>query len=155
MKKLFRGISFFFKVVLLVLLLIGGWLYVNVNNLVKGKKVSDSSGQKLDDLFGMNQAGADVPGGGINTTPFLAYHDGKEYRLENDILFGRPKSNFSSFELGKRIYEEGLIMPDLYKVTAPVQAINGKLKFQIQEVEPEESFFKWLEVRRVVHPANT
>jgi hypothetical protein len=70
-------------------------------------------------------------------------------------MFGRPKSYWYTYETGKAMYEDGQIAPDLYKITAPVKPYEGKLKFQIQEIEVEESFFKWLELRRVVHTQNT
>lgn len=158
MKKFLSSINFFAKALLLIILLAFGWAFVNVSNLVKWKK-SANKDQGIGDLWGVNSADADVGGGPPPgppiSTPFLAYYDGQEYKLENDILFGRPKSYFSSFELGKQMYEEGMVTPDLYKITAPLKAINGKLSFQIQEIEPEESFFKWIELYRITHPIGT
>ena len=73
----------------------------------------------------------------------------KKYKLENDILFGRPKSYWPTYETAKAMYEDGRVGSDLYKITSPIKPHNGKLLFQIQEIEPEESFFKFLRLKRV------
>ena len=150
--------AFVSKALLLVVMLVFGWMYINVSNLVKGKKAHDNNSASNNDLWGADSANADVPAGegkGSPSTPFLAYFDGKEYKLENDILFGRPTSFNAKYEIAKQKYEDGLVSPDLYKISAKVTPTNGKLLFQIQEREIEESFFKWLKLRRVVHPKNT
>ena len=155
MKKLLDSLKFLAKASLLVLLLLVGWAFVNVTNLVKGKK-SQEKGTGLTGVFGTNQADADAPPAPPKaTTPFLAYFDGKGYKLENDILFGRPNSFHHLYDTAKTLYEDGRIFPDLYKITSPIKPYNGKLLFQIQEIEPEESFFKWMELTRVIHPKNT
>ena len=149
--------AFISKALLLIAVLIFGWMYINVTNLVKGKKAQDH-GLGNNDLWGADSANADVGGvGGDNkgtSTPFLAYFDGKEYLLENDILFGRPTSFNAKYETAKQKYENGLVSPDLYKIAAKIEPVNNKLLFQIQEREIEESFFKWLKLTRVVHPQN-
>lgn len=33
--------------------------------------------------------------------------------------------------------------------------VDGKIKLQIQEIEPEESHFNWIQLKRVLHPVNT
>lgn len=156
--KIAASLKFFPKALLLVLLLLVGWAFVNVTNLVKGKK-SQGKDDGLTNLWGPDKVNADAPGPGPEpkgaTTPFLAYYDGKEYKLENDILFGRPKSYYNSYEIAKSLYDDGRIYPDLYKINAPIKPYGGKLKFQIQEIETEESYFKWLRLKRVIHPKNT
>src|SRR3989344_5795300 len=121
MRKFLSSMAFVSKALLLVVMLVFGWMYINVSNLVKGKKAHDNNSASNNDLWGADSANADVPAGegkGSPSTPFLAYFDGKEYKLENDILFGRPTSFNSKYE-------------------------------------NEESFFKLLKLRRVVHPKNT
>ncbi|KKU52794.1 MAG: hypothetical protein A3H69_02330 [Candidatus Sungbacteria bacterium RIFCSPLOWO2_02_FULL_47_9] len=159
MKKTFNSLEFIIKALLLVLLLFFGWAFISINNLVKGKKFSkDASSWPL---WGPDSANADVPTPPEPepppplSCPFLAYFDGKKYKLENDILFGRPKSYWPTYETAKAMYEDGRVGSDLYKITSPVKPHNGKLLFQIQEIEPEESFFKFLRLKRVLHPKNT
>ena len=134
-------------------LLVFGWSFLNVVNLIKGKQSNLDEKSLRSQLFKANVARADVPKG--TSTPFLAYFDGKEYKLENDIMFGRPKSYHESYEIAKSLYDDGRIYPDLYKINAPIKPYGGKLLFQIQEIETEESYFKWLRLKRVVHPKNT
>src|SRR3989344_6784877 len=134
-------------------LLVFGWSFLNVVNLIKGKQSNLDEKSLRSQLFKANVARADVPKG--TSTPFLAYFDGKEYKLENDIMFGRPKSYYDSYEIARSLYDDGRIYPDLYKINAPVKPYGGKLLFQIQEIEMEESYFKWLRLKRVVHPKNT
>jgi len=162
MKKLLNPLSFISKAFLLIAVLIFGWMYINVTNLVKGKKAHDNNNASNNGLWGADSANADVGGGGggggggkYTSTPFLAYFDGKQYELENDILFGRPTSFNAKYEIAKQKYEDGLVSPDLYKIAAKITPTNGKFLFQIQEREIEESFFKWLKLQRVVHPKNT
>src|SRR3989344_1077131 len=158
MKKFLSSMAFISKALLLIAVLIFGWMYINVTNLVKGKKAQDH-GLGNNDLWGADSANADVGGVGEGnkwiSTPFLAYFDGKEYKLENDILFSRPTSFNANYKIAKQKYEDGLVSPDLYKIAAKIAPVNGKLLFQIQEREIEESFFKWLKLRRVVHPKDT
>ena len=153
--KITAPLKFFSKAVLLILLLLVGWAFVNVANFIKGKK-SQGKDDGLTNLLGPNKASADTPPPPKDvSTPFLAYFDGSAYRLENDILFGRPKSYYHSYEVAKSLYDDGRIYPDLYKINAPIQPHDGKLKFQIQEIELEESYFKWLQLKHIIHPKNT
>lgn len=158
MKKFFNSFKFILKAFLLVTLLLIGWAFINITNLIKGKKAPDKDSLSKN-MFDANKASADTPPPPPSckvTTPFLAYFDGKEYKLENDILFGRPNSFHYQYDTAKALYEDGRIFPDLYKITSPIKSHNnGKLLFQIQEIEPEESFFKWLELTRVIHAKNT
>lgn len=149
--------AFVSKALLLVAMLVFGWMYVNVSNLVKGKKAHDNSSASNDGFWGPDSASADVPGGekGSPSTPFLAYFENGAYKLENDILFGRPTSFNASYEVSKQKYEDGMVSPDLYKIAAKIEPVNNKLLFQIQEREIEESFFKWLKLARVTHPKGT
>lgn len=153
MKKFLDSFKFILKAFLLVVILLFGWAFINIANLIKGKKASDKDSLS-NNLFGADKLMADAPGGGTSC-PFLAYFDGKEYKLENDILFGRPKSYWPAYEMAKAMYEGGRIGSDLYKITSKVRPHNNKLLFQIQEIEPEESFFKFIKLKRVLHPKNT
>lgn len=154
MKKFFNSFKFILKAFLLVVILLLGWAFINIANLIKGKKTSDKDSLSANP-FGTDEASADAPGPGPGSCPFVACFDGKEYKLENDILFGRPKSYWPTYETAKSMYEDGRISPDLYKITSPIKPHNGKLLFQIQEIEPEESFFKLFRLKRVLHPKNT
>src|SRR3989344_2667956 len=117
MKKIYNAITFFFKVGFLVILLLFGWVFVHAMNLVKGKKTNKDIG--IGNSFGVNDAYADVPpppgpGPGPGPScPFVACFDGEGYKLENDILFGRPKSYWPAYETAKAMYEDGRISPDL------------------------------------------
>lgn len=88
------------------------------------------------------------------STPFLYTWNGERFRLENDILFGKPCSFFQSIEAGREAYERGDIQGDLYRIQNDICAKNGKLIFKIKEVEPEESFFDHFSLLRVQYPKN-
>ena len=156
MKKFLNSFTFILKAFLLVIILLLGWVFINITNLIKGKKAPDKDSLS-NNMFGTDEARADTPPGPNPnpSCPFVAYFDGKGYKLENDILFGRPKSYWPIYETAKAMYEDGRISPDLYKITSPIRPHNGKLLFQIQEIEPEESFFKLFRLKRVLHPKNT
>ncbi len=137
------------RVLFLTVLLLFGWVLLIVLKLFKG----DSWAQEQKDLLGINIAQADAPP--PTSTPFLAVWNGLKYALENDFLFGKPQSHFFDLSFAKKQYESGKVSPDLYKIQTEIKPENGKLKFQIQEIEPEESFLNWLDLIRVIHPKNT
>lgn len=60
MKKILNSITFVSRVFFLLLLLIAGWVFINVQNLVKGKKVQKTP-TSSSDLFGVDMVEADVP----------------------------------------------------------------------------------------------
>lgn len=141
-----------FRIIFLVIILLLGWVVLAVLKIVKGEKWVEN--QKS--ILGVNVAQADVPGGGGGgSTPFLAVWDGLKYVLDNDFLFGKPQSHFFDLATAKEQYESSKISPDLYKIQTTVKSEYGKLKFQIQEIEPEESFLNWIDLIRVIHPKNT
>ena len=150
MKKFFTSFTFLSKLVLLLFLLIFGWVFTNVGNFVRWKK-GDDKNVKKNSFWGVGEARADI----VYSTPFLSCFDGKSFKIENDVLFGRPTSFHPDVTEARKCYENGFISPDLYKITAPVKPYGGKLLFQIHEVEPEESFVKWVELVRVIHPRDT
>src|SRR3989344_9303451 len=124
MKKILNSFAFLFKAFILVLLLLVGWAFINITNLIKGKKSSDKDSLSKN-MFGADEANADAPPPPPSckaTTPFLACFDGKEYKLENDILFGRPNRFYYQYDTAKALYEDGRIFPDLYKITSPVKS---------------------------------
>lgn len=149
MKKISYYFVFFIKAALLILILIFGWVFVNAQNLAKGKKTKQSSDPN--ELWGINNASADVKGGG-GSCPHVAYFDGKKFLIENDFLLGKPQSFLTDFEAIKHLYEAGRIGPDLLKFHTEPQSYDGKLTLQLQEIEVEETFVKWLKLFRVVHP---
>src|SRR3989344_442278 len=89
----------------LLVLLAVGWGFLNIVDLIKGKQSSFDEKGLREGLFKVNSAKADVGGSTSKSvsTPFLAYYDGREYRLENDIMFGRPKSYHDSYEIAKSL----------------------------------------------------
>ncbi len=147
------------QVILLVILLVAGWTVFGVLKFFKGNNWAKNQ-KSHQDIFGIDSAQADVPGGsssggGGSSTPFLSIWNGKEYKIENDILFSKPRSEFSNCAYGRREYEAKRVSPDLYKIQTPFKLKDGKISFQIQEIEPEESFFSGLNLLRGVHPANS
>lgn len=70
--------------------------------------------------------------------------------MDNDVMFGKPISRFSSLEEGKRVYENGQVRPDLYKLEKRAQPDNGLLKIQIKEIEPEVSAYDHIRMRQVL-----
>lgn len=101
---------------------------------------------------GGGSAGGGFGGGG--STPFLCVWDGKRYKFENDILFGKPTSRFDSKALGQSVYEKGGVVGDIYKIQNSVVPKGGYLSFQIREIEPEESYVDYLSLVKVAHPTN-
>lgn len=164
MKKRFSSfissLVFLGKISFLLVLIAAGWGISVVTGMFKSRDMDEDEKdlRKLlqNSLFRAPDAKADEPHGGKGqSTPFLAVFDGNKYKLENDILFGRPKSYHPSFEVAQFLYRDGRISPDMYKITAPIRPHQDKLLFQIQEIELEESYFKWLDLKRIVHPVGT
>lgn len=90
-------------------------------------------------------------GGG--STPFLMTWNGDAYETENDVLVGYPSSSYFSYEEGLRAYETGKIQQgDLYKLRNTFKDEHNKIKFQIKEIEPEESFFDTLAFEYMTYP---
>lgn len=150
------------QLIILVSVLLVGWLLVAVLRWVKGDDwYQKQKTMLLPGSLGINSARADAPpgseagSGGSASTPFLAVWNGKKYEIENDFLFGKPANYFADFAQGKKIFEAGQIGPDLYKFQTPFEQKNGRLSFQIQEIEPEESFINGLSLLRVIHPKNS
>ncbi len=105
---------------------------------------------------GAGCAGADCGGGGggggIASTPFLCTWNGTRFQFENDILFGKPSSLFQTKEAGQYAYEHGYITGDMYKIQNAFVPKEGRLAFQIKEVEPEESFIDHVSLLHVAYP---
>lgn len=137
----------------LVLFLLVGWIIASVFRLVFGETWYESQKNVLIDTT-TDKARADVPGSS-GSTPFISVWNGTEYKLENDFLFGKPRSYFSSFFEGIREYEANRVFPDLYKIQSPLQLKDGKLTLRIQEIELEESFINGFELLHVAHPSKS
>lgn len=148
MKKLLHTVTFIGKALLLIILLLVGWIFINATNLIKGKKTALNNQKATDNPLDFNWAHAD-------STPFIAIYDGAQYRLENDFLFGKPSSYFADQTIGKKAYLEQKITPDLYKIQKSPTPKDGKLLMQVQEIEPEESFIGNLALERIIHPEDT
>ncbi len=103
---------------------------------------------------GCDGGGADgCDGGSGGSTPFLCTVDPEgQASFENDILFGKPNSLFSSFAAGQQAYESGSLRGDLYAIRNSVQPFAGKISFQVKEIEPEESFIDFLSLEYVRIP---
>ena len=155
MKNFFNSFKFILKAFLLVIILLLGWAFINVANLIKGKKLSEKDSLSKN-MFGAGVAGADAPregppppeddhGGPIFACPFVAYFDGKKFQIENDFLCGK----FSYYLRSK------ISRPDLLKFYHAPKKRGGKLTFQLQENEAEESFISRLKFIRVAHPKNS
>src|SRR3989338_8001173 len=150
MKKLLNSIKFIFKALLLITLLLVGWAFVNVANLVKGKKSAEKG---TDNLFGSDSAKANVPEPPscwfVSGCPHVAYFDGKEFKIENDFL----PAEFKAIEPGSAgsLYEQTVFAPDMLKFSSIPQKYNGGLTLRLQEIELEESFIRWIKLLRVVH----
>jgi len=83
-----------------------------------------------------------------SSTPFLTTWNGFRYEYENDFLFAKPQSAFSSYEKGIAAYQAG-IGGDTYVLNNKLVVENGKLKFEIREIEPEESYIDTLSLSTV------
>jgi hypothetical protein len=86
-----------------------------------------------------SSSGGGSGGGSVSSTPFLKVWNGAEFVFENDFLFGKPKTAFDSYAQGLAAYTRG-IGGDTYVLRSIPQLKDGKLQFQIREIEPEESF---------------
>ncbi len=131
-------------------MLLVGWGLASLFRLVKGDEWFKK--QKAVLGVGIDVARADTPPPPSYSTPFLAIWNGEKYEIENDFLIGKPRSYFSDFTEGKQEFEAHRVSPDLYKIQSDIKPKNGKLSFQIQEIEPEESFINGFELVRVTHP---
>ncbi|KKS38291.1 MAG: hypothetical protein A3G49_02520 [Candidatus Sungbacteria bacterium RIFCSPLOWO2_12_FULL_41_11] len=148
MKKLLNSVKFISKALLLIILLLVGWAFINVANFIKGKKsVENKSG--AGDLFGADKASADIPYIYDCNCPHVAYFDGKEFKIENDFL----PAEFKAIEPGFAgyLYEQTVLSPDMLKFSSIPQKYNGELFLRLQEIELEESFIRWIKLLRVVH----
>jgi hypothetical protein len=59
--------------------------------------------------------------------------------MENDIMFGKPRSRFYSLFEGEEAYKKRDVTADMYLIQSPILPIEGELSFQIKEIEPESS----------------
>lgn len=85
------------------------------------------------------------------STPFLSTWNGEKYVFENDFLFGKPSSLFTNRQTALTNYEAGKVTGDLYKIQNNLALKDGKLSFQIKEIEPEESYIDFLALQRVIY----
>ncbi|OGD24753.1 hypothetical protein A2819_00760 [Candidatus Azambacteria bacterium RIFCSPHIGHO2_01_FULL_40_24] len=143
MKKFFNSLKFILKAFLLVIILLVGWAFINITNLIKGKKSLDKDSLSKN-MFGADEAKAEIPENTFSC-PFVAYFDGKKFQIENDFLCGKFSRYFRSITS----------QPDLLKFYHAPKKRDGKLAFQLQENEAEESFINQLRFIRVAHPKNS
>lgn len=158
MKKLIDSFKFLFKASALIAMLMVGWMFVNVTSLIRNIKgdADHKKGAGDGELFKTNRADADVAGGpGPVGCPHVAYFNGREFKIENDFLLGKPKSFLTDFASIRSLYEQGRVGPDLLKFTHGLGRRNGKITLQLQEIEAEETFVDWVKLIRVLHPAGT
>lgn len=79
----------------------------------------------------------------------MAYFDGKKFQIENDFLCGKFSRYFQWLSWSK------ISRPDLLKFYHAPKKRGGKLTFQLQENEAEESFINQLRFIRVAHSLNS
>jgi len=110
------------------------------------------TGQYTDYSVSISQNGISVS---VNaSTPFLLTWNGTHFVHENDFLFGKPNTAFSSYAEGLNAYDNG-IGGDTYLLKNEVKADSeGNLKFQIREIEPEESYIDKFELSALDLKAN-
>lgn len=87
-----------------------------------------------------------------SSTPFLLTWNGSHYDFENDFLFGKPNTAFNTYAEGLLAYKAG-IGGDTYFLKNKLKAENGWLKFQIKEIEPEESFIDSFQLTAIDMPS--
>lgn len=151
------------QIAFLIVVLLVGWAVFSILRLVKGEWVRDKRfGFEKSNLLGVDAARANVPADApvgsstsASSTPFFAVWNGNQYAIENDFMFGKPRGYFFDFIEGRRHYESGWVASDLYKIQSTFEKKGGALNFQIQEIEPEESFINGMTLLRIVHPATS
>lgn len=152
MKKFLHALSFIGKALLLIVLLLAGWVFINATNLIKGKKtadkIKDPSGEKADFLK-IQDVYADH-----SKCPHVASFDGSRFKIENDFLLAWtvPGKGMADYETTRHHYEQGLIKQDLMKFTSIPQKKDGEMVLQFHEFEMEETFIDQAELVRVLHP---
>lgn len=150
MKHLLRSLTFIGKVILLVLLLAIGWAYLNISNLIKGKKTYDQNGGTTD-LFGISDAQADTPS---SACPHVAYFDGDAFKIENDFLPGDFKHPLYASALIRSLALDPHRTPDLLRFTQIPGRQNGAITLRFEELEPEESFVNRVRLLRAIHASD-
>lgn len=103
---------------------------------------------------GSTDRGGSEPGCGNGSCPFLCAWNGDRFVFDNDVLHGRPTSLWPSVAEGKRAYEGGAFSGDTLKLSTKFPAA-GHLRFQLREIEPEQSFIDAVSLERVRHPRGT
>lgn len=164
MKKFFNSFKFILKAFFLVIILLLGWAFINITNLIKGKKLSEKDTLSKS-MFGADEASADVTEGGIGGVqccPFAAYFNGKEFQIENDFLVSSGSVPSGHLPQGDKLsrywrwfFRSKISKPDLLKFHHAPKKRDGKLAFQLQENEAEESFISNLKFIRVAHLKNS
>ncbi len=97
-------------------------------------------------------SGSSGGSGSGSSTPFLKTWNGKKYVFDNDFLFGKPNTAFDNYAEGLVAYKAGKIGGDSYFLKNQPKSENGLLKFQIKEIEPEESFIDSFKLTAVDMP---
>jgi len=83
------------------------------------------------------------------STPFLLTYNGEKFIFENDFLFGKPNTAFANQAIGLREYTRG-IGGDTYLLQNEIKPDkDGYLKFEIRELEPEESYIDRFELNAI------
>lgn len=83
-----------------------------------------------------------------SSTPFLKTWNGFRFEHENDFLFGKPQTAFKSYEEGLAAYQHG-IGGDTYILNNKIVEEGGKIKMEIHEIEPEESYIDSLQLAAI------
>lgn len=104
--------------------------------------------------LGGSGGGGGGAGGGGASCPFLTVWNGKKYKYENDILFSKPASLFDTFKKGMAAYEKGL-SGDTYFFSQEPHVENNEIRFQIREIEPEQSYVDQITLSAVELPRDS
>lgn len=83
------------------------------------------------------------------STPFLYIKTKNGFEMDNDVMFGKPSSFFATIEEGLEAHKAGLVKPDLYIVQKKFEIVDGKIQFQIKEIEPEVSMISSVAFYRI------
>ncbi len=88
-------------------------------------------------------------------TPYLYVWNGQDYLKDSDFLFGMPATYFKDFDEGLAHYTAGKVGDELYVLQEKPVVGNGLYKFQIREIDQEESRIDYFDIQKIGHSKNT
>ena len=99
--------------------------------------------------------GAEPRAGGEGFTPYLFVKSGNSWNIVSDILFGSPKTYFSSYENGIEAYKKGLVGEELFVLPIKPDNVEGFYHLEVRELEREYTYFDSLSLSKIIHPKGT